>query len=98
VTELGKRSRRVTKQVLLQFTLGTDNFEQNFLVCSQLVGPVGLVQTSLTSYEIALDLKNNASIMKWGRSKTDFRKEILKSLIQELLRTVSCGTLTTYML
>jgi hypothetical protein len=24
------------------------------------------VQTSLASYEIALDLKNNASIMKWG--------------------------------
>jgi hypothetical protein len=28
-------------------------------------------QTSLASYEIALDLKNNASIMKWGRNKID---------------------------
>jgi len=28
-------------------------------------------QTSLASYEIALDVKNNASIMKCGRSKID---------------------------
>ena len=40
VTAMGTGSKRIKKQVLLHFKLGNDSFEENFLVCLQITGPV----------------------------------------------------------
>jgi hypothetical protein len=40
ITAIGTGSKRIKKQVLLHFKLGNDSFEENFLVCSQITGPV----------------------------------------------------------
>ena len=65
ITAVGTDSRRNKKQVLLHFTLGTESFEQHFLVCSQLIGPVILGANLFNEYGIVLDLKNNVCAMKW---------------------------------
>jgi hypothetical protein len=66
ITALGTRSKRIKKQVLLHFTLGTDSFEQNFLVCSQLIGPVILGANFFNEYGIVLDFKEQCLCYEMG--------------------------------
>jgi hypothetical protein len=66
VTALGTGSKRIKKQVLLHFSLGTDEFEQNYLVCSQLIGPVILDANSLSEYGIVLDFKEQSLHYEMG--------------------------------
>ena len=66
ITALGTRSKRIKKQVLLHFTLGTDSFEQNFLVCSQLIGPVILGANFFNEYGIVLDFKEQCLCYDMG--------------------------------
>jgi hypothetical protein len=66
ITALGTGSKRIKKQVFLHFTLGTDNFEQNFLVCSQLIGPVILDENLFSEYGIVLDFKEQFLCYEMG--------------------------------
>jgi hypothetical protein len=51
---------------LLHFTLGTDSFEQNFLVCSQLIGPVILGANFFNEYGIVLDFREQCLCYDMG--------------------------------
>lgn len=60
------------------------------------------MQTSLANTGLHLIVKKDISIMKWGRDEektplTDFREQALKSLMQELLRTLLCAHMFVYL-
>jgi hypothetical protein len=66
INSLGTRCKGIKKQVLLHFTLGTDGFEQNFLVCSKLIGPVILGANFFNDYGIVLDFKEQCLCCDMG--------------------------------
>jgi hypothetical protein len=54
----GGKTRRIRKQVYLEFTLGSDIFEQIFLVCPQLVSDGILGSDFAIEIKIIMDFDN----------------------------------------
>jgi hypothetical protein len=60
VTAVGKRSNRVKKQAMIEFTIGRDLFEVNFFISPQLVHDAILGCEFVKEHGISLILREKA--------------------------------------
>jgi hypothetical protein len=60
VTAFGKESNKISKQALVEFNLGKDNFEANFLISPQLINEAILGCQFMKGYGITLSFETES--------------------------------------
>lgn len=73
LSEFGNKTTRIRKQVLLSFEINGDEFENIFLVCSQLISGVILGSDFLFDYGLAVDVEKRCLTRKMTASEAGDR-------------------------
>lgn len=73
LSEFGNKTTRIRKQELLSFEINGDEFENIFLVCSQLINGVILGSDFLFDYGLAVDVEKRCLTRKMTASEAGDR-------------------------
>jgi hypothetical protein len=92
ITAFGSKTRRVTKQMYVEFSIGEDNFEHVFLICPQLVNSVILGSDFAVEYGLTIDFDERCFSFGKGEDRKIHKFKETKENGQTINEELPLGT------